>query len=60
MKQFDTDKYEHGFIDVYEPYFNNSNTGGSSVEILGGLYNLKLPADQFTKLGIYTLMIRPA
>jgi hypothetical protein len=27
--------------------------------VLGGLYNLKLPADQFNKLGIYTLMIRP-
>lgn len=46
--------------DVLRPYFNNNNTGGSSVEILGGLYNLKLPADQFNKLGIYTLMIRPA
>jgi len=46
--------------DVLRPYFNNQETGGSSVEILGGLYNLKLPADQFTKLGIYTLMIRPA
>lgn len=46
--------------DVLRPYFNNANTGGNSVEILGGLYNLKLPADQFTKLGIYTLMIRPA
>ena len=46
--------------DVLRSYFNNANTGGSSVEILGGLYNLKLPADQFTKLGIYTLMIRPA
>ena len=46
--------------DVLRPYFNNQDTGGSSVEILGGLYNLKLPADQFTKLGIYTLMIRPA
>jgi hypothetical protein len=46
--------------DVLRPYFNNANTGGSSVEILGGLYNLKLPADQFNKLGIYTLMIRPA
>ena len=46
--------------DVLRPYFNNANTGGSPVEILGGLYNLKLPADQFTKLGIYTLMIRPA
>jgi hypothetical protein len=45
--------------DVLRPYFNNNETGGSSVEILGGLYNLKLPADQFNKLGIYTLMIRP-
>ena len=46
--------------DVLRPYFNNNATGGSTVEILGGLYNLKLPADQFNKLGIYTLMIRPA
>ena len=49
---------------VLKPYFNNSNTLGSvpnpSVEILGGLYNLKLPADQFNKIGIYTLFIRPA
>jgi len=43
------------------PYFNNSETGGNpNVEILGGLYNLKLPADQFNRIGIYTLMIRPA
>jgi len=42
------------------PYFNNNETGGNTNEILGGLYNLKLPADQFNKLGIYTLMIRPA
>jgi hypothetical protein len=43
------------------PYFNNSNTGGNpGVEILGGMYNLKLPADQFNKIGIYTLLIRPA
>jgi hypothetical protein len=46
--------------DVLRPYFNNNATGGNTVEILGGLYNLKLPADQFNKLGIYTLMIRPA
>jgi hypothetical protein len=46
---------------VLRPYFHNNNTGGNSgVEILGGLYNLKLPADQFNKLGIYTLYIRPA
>ena len=46
---------------VLRPYFHNSQTGGNAnVEILGGLYNLKLPADQFNKLGIYTLYIKPA
>ena len=46
---------------ILRPYFNNNETGGNAnVEILGGLYNLKLPADQFNKLGIYTLYIRPA
>jgi hypothetical protein len=46
---------------ILRPYFNNSSTGGNAdVEILGGLYNLKLPADQFNKIGIYTLLIRPA
>jgi hypothetical protein len=42
------------------PFFNNVETGGSENEILGGLYNLRLPADQFNALGIYTLLIRPA
>jgi hypothetical protein len=46
---------------LLKPYFNNANTGGNAnVEILGGLYNLTLPADQFNKIGIYTLYIRPA
>jgi hypothetical protein len=46
---------------LLKPYFNNQNTGGNAnVEILGGLYNLTLPADQFNKIGIYTLYIRPA
>jgi hypothetical protein len=46
---------------VLRPYFNNSATGGNAdVEILGGLYNLKLPANVFNRIGIYTLMIRPA
>jgi hypothetical protein len=46
---------------ILTPYFHNSNTGGNAnVEILGGLYNLKLPVSEFNKLGIYTLMIRPA
>ncbi len=45
---------------ILKPYFNNNDTGGNpNVEILGGLYNLKLPSDEFNKLGIYTLMIRP-
>jgi hypothetical protein len=46
---------------ILKPYFNNVDTGGNpDVEILGGLYNLKLPADVFNRIGIYTLMIRPA
>ena len=46
---------------ILQPYYNNNNTGGSpDVEILGGLYNLRLPAEQFNALGIYTLFIRPA
>ena len=48
-------------LSLIKPYFNNANTGGNpNIEILGGLYNLRLPADQFNKLGIYTLYIRPA
>ena len=42
------------------PYFNNNETGGNVNEILGGLYNLQLPAAEFNALGIYTLYIRPA
>jgi hypothetical protein len=46
---------------ILTPYFHNANTGGNAdVEILGGLYNLKLPVTEFTRKGIYTLMIRPA
>ena len=42
------------------PYIHNSQTGGNSgVEILGGLYNLRLPATVFNAIGIYTLYIRP-
>jgi hypothetical protein len=47
-------------VSILRPYFNNQSTGGNAnIEILGGLYNLKLPADQFNALGIYTLYIRP-
>ena len=46
---------------ILRPYFNNSQTGGNSgVEILGGLYNLTLPASEFNALGFYTLYVRPA
>ena len=46
---------------ILRPYFNNSVTGGNAgVEVLGGLYNLTLPAEQFNALGIYTLYLRPA
>lgn len=47
--------------EVLTPYFNNENTGGNAgVEILGGLYNLKLPSSVFNQLGIYNIYIRPA
>jgi hypothetical protein len=45
---------------VLTPYFNNNATGGQTVELLGGLYNLKLPMENFNSLGIYTLYLRPA
>lgn len=46
---------------ILKPYFCNDETGGTDgIEILGGLYNLKLPEETFNKLGIYTIYIRPA
>lgn len=46
--------------DVLAPVFHNSSTDGlNGTEILGGMYNLKLLADDFTDIGIYTLHIRP-
>lgn len=45
---------------VLTPYFHNAATGGNpNIEVIGGLYNLQLPAAEFTALGIYTLVIRP-
>jgi hypothetical protein len=46
---------------ILRPYFANTETGGTpGTEVLGGLYNLTLPAQQFNALGIYTLYLRPA
>ena len=60
----DTDNFILQKLDastILRPYFHNNLTGGNTnVEILGGLYNLRLPADVFNRLGIYTLYIRPA
>ena len=60
----ETDNFVLTILDatsILRPYFNSQTTGGvADVEILGGLYNLRLPADQFNKIGIYTLFIRPA
>jgi len=60
----DTDNFTLTKLDaknILRPYFHNGNTGGNTnIEILGGLYNLRLPVDQFNKFGIYTLYIRPA
>jgi len=44
---------------ILRPYFNNTQTGGNPNEVLGGLYNLRLPTNEFNALGIYTLLIRP-
>jgi hypothetical protein len=48
-------------LSILRPYYNNDTTGvNNGIEILGGLYNLKLPAEQFNQIGIYTIFIRPA
>jgi len=45
---------------ILTPVFHNEATGGAAnKEILGGLYNLRLQAGQFSQLGIYTLHLRP-
>ena len=47
--------------EVLTPYFHNGETGGNAnIEILGGLYNLTLPTEEFNRLGVYTVYIRPA
>lgn len=52
-------------IDYLTPVYHNDQTDTSNDgsaqnnEILGGLYNLKLKAEDFGALGVYTLHIRP-
>lgn len=51
--------------DILTPVYHNTDTDTSddgtaaNNEILGGLYNLKLKAENFSELGIYTLHLRP-
>jgi len=48
---------------ILTPVYHNSDTtddaNAPNVEILGGLYNLKLESSDFSELGIYTLHLRP-
>jgi hypothetical protein len=46
--------------DYLTPVLHNGETGvNEDIEVLGGLYNLKLAAADFSELGIYTLHMRP-
>ena len=49
---------------ILTPIYHNAqtitgDTAAQGVEILGGMYNLKLSANDFSNLGIYTLHLRP-
>jgi hypothetical protein len=44
---------------IYQTSGTTTDTAAQNVEVLGGLYNLKLNADDFSDLGIYTLHLRP-
>jgi hypothetical protein len=48
---------------ILSPILHNSNTtddaNAANVEVLGGMYNLRLENSTFSDLGIYTLHIRP-
>jgi hypothetical protein len=47
--------------DVVKPIYNVDNAGAiSTVEIMGGMYNLELSNSVFNKKGIYTIYVRPA
>ena len=58
MEQYNTDKYEHGFIDVYEPYFNSMSDSKNILEI--GVYyggSVKYLSDKFKDGIIYGIDI---
>ena len=44
---------------VYHGNDTTDDTNAPNLEVLGGLYNLKLESADFTDLGIYTLHVRP-
>lgn len=58
MKEFNTDKYDHGFIQIYEPYFNNFKDAKNVLEI--GVYHggsLKYLESKFQNAKIYGIDI---
>jgi hypothetical protein len=58
MKLYNTDKYDHGFIDIYEPYFNDISNSKHILEI--GVYyggSLKYLSDKFKDGNIYGIDI---
>ena len=58
MNPYNTDKYQHGFIDVYEPYFNQMLDSKNILEI--GVYfggSLQYLSDKFTNAKIYGMDI---
>lgn len=58
MKEFNTDKYNHGYIPIYEVYFNEKNDVKNVLEI--GVYqgeSLKYLSSKFDSATIYGLDI---
>lgn len=58
MNPYNTDKYQHGFINVYEPYFNQMLDSKNILEI--GVYfggSLQYLSDKFTNAKIYGMDI---
>jgi hypothetical protein len=48
---------------ILSPLYHNSNTtddtNAPNVEVLGGMYNLRLESSAFSEIGVYTLHVRP-